>query len=679
MKFSHSILLGIVTIHLFLGIACYSTENCVQASPAGPKAPQDASVISIIPAPVRMEMRGGVVSPEAPDSDSIFQLTPETKIVANEKTKELANQLQKMLSPATGYPLKILDNAPDNAIYLKLDPSLKNLGSEGYKLSTDGASARITAADKPGLFYGMQTLRQLLPAAIFKSEPVQGVQWLVPSVTIEDAPRFQWRGMHLDACRHFMPKEFVKKYIDLLAIHKMNQFHWHLTDDQGWRVESKKYPKLTEVGAWRKETVIGKNSGKYDGTPHGGFYTQDDIREIVAYAKQRFITVVPEIEMPGHSMAALAAYPELSCTGGPFEVRTKWGVEGEVYCAGNDKVIQFQKDVLTEVLALFPSEYIHIGGDECPKGRWKTCPKCQARIKAEGLHDEHELQSWFIKQIDSFLVEKGRRLVGWDEILEGGLAPGATVMSWRGQKGGIAAAQAGHDVVMAPNSHTYFDHYQGNKKTEPLAIGGFLPLEKVYSYDPIPAVLTAEQAKHILGVQAQLWSEYIPTVSHAEYMAYPRGSALAEAAWSPVANKDFEAFYARLETHLKRLEHLSVNYRPLDPLRTVAGSWKSGQTSEEFKTMSWDVTSSLKTPGDYWIIFEYTGGRHRLDIEWVELRQGEKTLSRDEHLGITGSSTAHNAYKVSVPAAEGKMTLCASVRSDGGTDSNGTIYCVKTK
>jgi hexosaminidase len=614
--------------------------------------------------------------------EGAFSLTPKTKIVVDAQTANLGEQLKEMLSPATGYSLNIVDKSASagNAIYLKLDPALKDLGEEGYRLTVSNKNVTITAAKPAGVFYGMQTLRQLLPAEIFKPELVKGVSWRVPCVVIEDTPRFSWRGMHLDVARYFMPKEFVKKYIDLMAIHKMNTFHWHLTEDQGWRIEIKKYPKLTEVGAWRKETVIGKNTGKYDGKRHGGFYTQDDVREIVEYAKQRYITVVPEIEMPGHCQAAIAAYPQLGNTSEPLEVFTKWGVNPNVFNV-EDSTIQFLQDVLTEVLELFPSEFIHIGGDECPKAQWKKSPKAQAKIKALGLKDEHELQSWFIKQMDVFLAERGRRLIGWDEILEGGLAPSATVMSWRGQKGGIAAAKAGHDVVMAPNSHTYFDHYQADPKKEPYAIGGFLPLKKVYSYDPIPNELTAEQAKHVLGAQAQIWTEYIPNGRHVEYMAFPRECALAEVVWTPAADKDYQDFYNRLETHLERLENYGVNFRPLDVPRDAVGSWKSGQTSEQFKTMQWDLTSSLQEPGDYQVTFEYTGGTHRLDIEWVELRQGEKVLSRDEHPGVTGGSTSDNTYELSVPTAKGKTpyTLYASVRSDGGTDSNGTIYCVKIK
>lgn len=511
---------------------------------------------SIIPQPVILQPQEGV-----------FEIQSDTLIVADKKAKPLAATLNEMLSPAMGFRLKTVKRTKqkENLIQLQLNSSLKNtLGSEGYNLIVTEKQIQLEATEKAGLFYGLVTLKQLLPKEIYNQARVNEATWNVPCVQIEDYPRFQWRGMHLDVCRHFMPTEFVKKYIDLIAMHKMNIFHWHLTEDQGWRIEIKKYPKLTEVGAWRKESEINRRPLKFDGTPHGGFYTQEEVRDIVAYAKERYITVVPEIEMPGHSKAALAAYPELSCTGGPFEVRTNWGIEKDVYCAGNDEALEFLRDALKEVLKLFPSEYIHIGGDECPKTRWEECPKCQARIKAEGLKNEHELQSWFVKQIDNFLTKKGRRLVGWDEILEGGLAPGATVMSWRGTEGGIAAAKSGHDAVMAPTSHTYFNRRQVPPDGETVKSSRYLPIDRVYQFEPIPDTLTAQEAKHILGAQAQIWTEHIPTPERVEYMALPRMCALAEVVWTPAEKKDYDCFYKRLDRHTKRLEALNVNFCPLD-------------------------------------------------------------------------------------------------------------------
>jgi hexosaminidase len=366
--------------------------------------------------------------------------------------------------------------------------------------------------------------------------------------------------MHLDACRHFWSVEFTKKYIDLLARYKMNSFHWHLTEDQGWRIEIKKHPKLTAVGAWRKGSQVGPYARlQYDNMPYGGFYTQEQIREVVAYAKARHINVVPEIEMPGHAMAALASYPQLGCTGGPYEVQKGWGVFDDVFCAGNDSVFALLEDVLTEVMALFPSEYIHIGGDECPKERWKTCAKCQARMKAEGLKDEHELQSYFIQRIERFVNSKGRKVIAWDEILEGGLAPNAAVMSWRGTEGGIAAARSGHYAVMSPGSHCYFDHYQGDPANEPLAFGGYTTVQKVYSYEPIPAELKPEEHKYILGAQGNVWTEYILTPEHVEYMAVPRMLALAEVLWTTKEKRNEADFIRRLEADFPRLEAMKVN------------------------------------------------------------------------------------------------------------------------
>ncbi len=479
--------------------------------------------ISIIPKPVKCVATGGS-----------FTLTADTTIVAAGAAAAVGQQLAAALAPATGFWPKVVATSTQDAgtIRLRIDRSQTSrsaaaLGAEGYRLSVTPQQVTISAPKPAGLFYGVQSLRQLLPPAIFREAAVQGVDWTIPCVEIEDAPRFAWRGMMLDVARHFMPKEFVKKFIDLLALHKVNTLHWHLTEDQGWRIEIKRYPRLTEIGAWRKETLVGKmqrdNPNEvYDGKRHGGFYTQDDIREIVAYAAARFVNIVPEIEMPGHAQAAIAAYPELGNTGEQLSPRTKWGICENVFNA-DESTIVFLQNVLAEVLDLFPSPFIHVGGDECPKMQWKASPAAQARMKELGLVNEEELQSYFIRRMDQFLTAHGRRLIGWDEILEGGLAPGATVMSWRGEAGGIAAAHAKHDVVMAPNTWTYFDYYQSeNRDAEPLAIGGYIPLEKAYGYDPIPEALSADEAKHILGTQAQLWTEYMPNPKHVEYMAYPR-------------------------------------------------------------------------------------------------------------------------------------------------------------
>jgi hexosaminidase len=381
--------------------------------------------------------------------------------------------------------------------------------------------------------------------------PINPIYYQCPEIKLDnlmmdDIPKFQWRGMHLDVSRHFFSKEFIKKYIDYLAMYKMNTFHWHLTDDQGWRIEIKKYPKLTEVGAWRNGSMTGHYTDQtFDDIRYGGFYTQEEIKEIVAYAKERYITVVPEIEMPGHALAALASYPEFSCTGGPFEVGKSWGVFDDVFCP-KDETFTFLENILAEVIALFPSEYIHIGGDECPKVRWKSCPKCQKRIKDEKLKDEHELQSYFIQRIEKFVNSKGRKIIGWDEILEGGLAPNAAVMSWRGTEGGIAAAKEKHFVVMSPGSHCYFDHYQGEPKNEPIAFGGYTNVEKVYSFNPIPKELSEEESKYILGAQANVWTEYINTPEHVEYMVFPRIAALSEVLWGTSNPNEYKVFETRL-------------------------------------------------------------------------------------------------------------------------------------
>ena len=394
-----------------------------------------------------------------------------------------------------------------------------------------------------------------------------GADVALPAVEIKDAPRFGYRGAHFDVSRHFFTIDEVKTYIDMLALHNMNRLHWHITDDQGWRLEIKKYPKLTEIGSQRSGTVIGRNSGEYDNTPYGGFYTQEQAKEIVDYAAERYITVVPEIDLPGHMLAALAAYPELGCTGGPYEVWRQWGVADDVLCAGNDQVLKFLEDVYGELIEIFPSEYIHVGGDECPKVRWEKCPKCQARIKALGLKSdknhskEVRLQSFVINHIEKFLNDHGRQIIGWDEILEGGLAPNATVMSWRGESGGIEAAKQKHDVIMTPNTYLYFDYYQAkDTENEPFGIGGYLPMERVYSYEPMPASLTPEEQQYIKGVQANLWTEYIATFSHAQYMVLPRWAALCEVQWSTPDKKNYEDFLSRLPRLIKWYDAEGYNY-----------------------------------------------------------------------------------------------------------------------
>jgi hexosaminidase len=499
-----------------------------------------------------------------------YALTSSTQIFSTSAFLREAEYFAEKLRGATGFPFVIAAHptAPKEtpAIELILEPNLKRLGKEGYQLAVEGDTLKLKSSAATGIFYGIQTLLQLLPPALFEGRPRPELSWTLPRVLIEDSPRFGWRGAMLDCGRHFMPIEFLHKFIDLLALHKLNVFHWHLTEDQGWRIEIKKYPKLTEIGAWRRETTRGHLNANLggDGVPHGGFYTQEQVRALVAYAAERHITIVPEIEMPGHAQAVIAAYPELGCTSEKLEVGTRWGIIEDILNP-SEKTFAFLQDVLSEVIALFPGPFIHIGGDEAVKTQWENSPTIRARMAETGAHDAHELQSYFIRRIGEFLSHQGRRLIGWDEILEGGLAPGATVMSWRGVDGGIAAARAGHDVVMTPNTHTYYDHYQSDDTdAEPLAIGGLLSLEKVCGYEPIPEGLSPDQARHILGVQGQLWTEYVPTPRHVEYMAFPRLCALAEVGWSTPDARQDGSFHKRLHRHLKRLDLLGVKYRPLD-------------------------------------------------------------------------------------------------------------------
>ena len=479
-------------------------------------------------------------------SGNPFILKSSVKILypeGNENMQRNAKFLADYLKTATGKDFVIeAGTEGENAIVLALGTESEN--PESYQLKVTGDGITITAPTEAGVFYGIQSLRKSLPVAI-------GAEIALPAVEIKDAPRFAYRGAHFDTSRHFFTVDEVKTYIDMMALHNMNRFHWHITEDQGWRLEIKKYPKLTEIGSKRTETVIGRNSGEYDGKPYGGFYTQEEAKEIVAYAAERYITVIPEIDLPGHMQAALAAYPELGCTGGPYEVWRQWGVSEDVLCAGNDQVLKFLEDVYAELIEIFPSEYIHVGGDECPKVRWEKCPKCQARIKALGLKSddkhskEERLQSFVINHIEKFLNDHGRQIIGWDEILEGGLAPNATVMSWRGEEGGITAVTSGHRAIMTPGGYCYLDSYQDAPYSQPEAIGGYLPLKKVYSYNPVSTSLSAEQAKLVYGAQVNLFTEYVPTPEHVEYMLYPRTLALAEVAWSAPERKSWPDFYAR--------------------------------------------------------------------------------------------------------------------------------------
>jgi hexosaminidase len=499
----------------------------------------------IVPRPVSVQVAVGALDLSSGD-----------RIVVDHETRATGEYLADLLAPAMG-KRRVVASAAEGQKPARGDIQLRivnrpEFGDEGYELVVGEDSITITAATPAGAFYGVQTLRQLLPVEMESKSRVESVKWIVPRVTIADRPAYRWRGLMLDVGRHFQNVAYIKRLLDLMALHKLNTFHWHLTEDQGWRIEIKKYPKLTEVGAWRDDG----HGGKY-----GGFYTQDEIRDVVAYAAARHITIVPEIEMPGHCQAALAAYPELSCTGGPFEVGTKWGVYKDVYCPGKEQTFEFVENVLSEICDLFPGPFIHIGGDECKKDRWKACPDCQARFKAEGLKDEEALQSYFIRRVGAFLATKHKRLIGWDEILQGGLAqPDAAVMSWHGTKPALAAAGTGHDVVMSPTSNCYFDYYQSNAPGQPKAAGKLLPIEKVYALNPTPADLSPDAAMHVLGAQGNLWSEYLDSEQQVDYMAFPRTCALAEVCWTPAARRDYADFSRRLPPMLRRLNALGVKY-----------------------------------------------------------------------------------------------------------------------
>lgn len=478
-----------------------------------------------------------------------FQITPDTKIVADANSQPTAEYLADILTPALGYRLPIVQDSGIRHDIIRLTANAD--GNEGYTLTSDHDQITIAGNSPAGVFYGVQTLRQLLPRQINSPDKIDGLAWSVPPVNIEDAPRYRWRGYMLDVSRHFFPPEYIKKTLDRMALLKLNTFHWHLTDDQGWRIEIKKYPKLQTIAAWRTED---------NGEKYGGYYTQDQVRDIVAYAARLHITVVPEIEMPGHCTAALSAYPELASTPGPFGVSKNWGIHSDVYCPAKPEVYTFLDNVLDEVMPLFPGPFIHIGGDEVPKKNWHDSPLCQSFMKEHDLKNEEELQSYFVKKMTAYIQSKGKRVIGWDEILEGGLAPGAAVMSWRGTKGGIAAAAAGHDVVMSPTTHCYLDYYQSDNQ-QPPKVFHLLTLEKVYAFNP-SADLTEEQATHVLGAQCNLWTEQVATPARADYQTYPRLCALAEVGWTRINEKNFPDFSNRLHLFEQILKIQGVNYFP---------------------------------------------------------------------------------------------------------------------
>lgn len=530
------------TIYFVFFINCYSNNQ--------------GNLFSIIPQPYSIEKGTG----------KDFVINKNTAIIITENSKELnfiANQLSIRLKEYIDTDINIIasNNVIKRNVIVLVQETIPELGKEGYTLDINKNQIIIKGTTQ-GVFYGLQTLYQMFPLKeILKNK----TSFSLKTCTITDKPRFAWRGFMLDVGRYFQPVSVVKRYIDFLALHKINTFHWHLNDDQGWRIEIKKYPKLTEIGAWRRDSQLELSGKQMTFSPHGGFYTQEEIKDVVKYASDHFITVIPEIEMPGHSYAALASYPELSCTGGPFEVSTQWKVHEDVYCAGNENTYEFLENILSEVIELFPATYIHIGGDEAPKTRWEKCPKCQAKIAVEHLKNEHELQTYMVKRIEDYLATKNRKLIGWDEITEGGLSPNATVLCWRGFDGAITAAKQGHDVIIAHSKYTYLDHYQSEPSLEPLAWAGLVPfgyttLQKSYSLEPIPAELNENEQKHILGLQAQLWLEYIRTTDHMDYMLFPRLSALSEVMWTPKELKNWEYFKWKMETQYKRYKELNINY-----------------------------------------------------------------------------------------------------------------------
>jgi hexosaminidase len=501
--------------------------------------------VNIIPQPAELKM---------PETAGSFTITAKTPIILEGSGLEnSARFLNDYLKQVYGFTLPVVKKAGATP-GIRLNFDRLNYPIPGaYNMEVNAKGVYIGGDNETGAFYGVQTLLQLLPTEKANSLPVA-------YLTIKDYPRFQYRGLHLDVSRHFFPVSFVKRYIDYIALHKMNYFHWHLTDDQGWRIEIKKYPNLTKAGAWRNGTIIGHHPGTgNDSIRYGGFYTQKEVKEIVEYAAKRYITVLPEIEMPGHASAALTAYANLGCTGGPYQVQQTWGVFNDVFCAGNDSVFTFLQNVLDEVIPLFPSKYVHIGGDECPKESWKKCPKCQKRMADNKLKDEHELQSYFVQRMEKYINSKGKTIIGWDEILEGGLAPNAVVMSWRGEKGGIEAAKQNHDVIMTPTTYVYFDYSQA-KKEDSLTIGGYLPVNKVYSYEPLSKELNETEGKHILGAQANLWTEYVTNPKKVEYMIFPRASALSEVLWSPSEKRNWSDFEKRLQEQCKRYTLWGTNY-----------------------------------------------------------------------------------------------------------------------
>ncbi len=608
--------------------------------------------INIIPLPVSLT-----------EGQGRFALTPDVVFEAAGEAAQVAGYFKTKMAASTGYTFE-QQGMPTGTIALEIDTTLQ-MKNEGYKLDVAPDGVSVKAPSAAGLFYGMQTLMQLFPAEIESSVKVDGVEWSAPAVSITDEPRFGYRAVMLDPARHFLGLEWVKEQIDAMAMFKINTLHFHLTDDQGWRIEIKKYPQLTSVGSVR----YGQDGAVYQ----QGYYTQEELKDLVAYASERFVEIIPEIEVPGHATAALAAFPGLSCSGDPYQVSNIWGVHDNLFCAGRDSVFMVLNDILTEVAAIFPSEYIHIGGDECPKLGWKECPRCQERMKKEGLKTEQQLQAYFVTRIEKHVNSLGRKIIGWDEILEGGIAPSATVMSWQGETGGIAAANAGHHVIMAPAQSMYIDYYQGDKGVEPITIGHYVPLSKVYEYDPVPEAIDPDKRHYILGAQANLWGEYTTSEEKAEYMGWPRIAALAELDWTPKEMKDFDDFNRRLDNAMVRLDMRGIIYHiPLPEGMETDRLVYAGGDSYTLK-----FTNTRNYPMVYTLNSKNPTSRSKIYMDSIVI-EGNKTVKIATMLPASGKLSPVRTVEVKKvapnPAYEGETKPGFRYREATGYFADRSIY-----
>ncbi len=636
----------------------------------------NVSALGLIPLPQSVQQNEGV-----------YRIQPDVRIFTDADTRDSGEYLAARLHAVTGYPVNIETYSPGDTnrggIFLTANSPKTGLGVEGYELTVNPDGIIIQAPDAAGAFYGVQTLLQLLPPEIFGTGRVDGVAWTVPAVQIEDQPRFKWRGFMLDVSRHFYNKEEIEQTLDFMAMHKLNVFHWHLVDDHGWRIEIKKYPRLTQIGAWRNsigfELATNESTAYGPDGRYGGFYTPDDIREVVKYAAARHIAVVPEIEMPGHSTAALAAYPELSCTGGPFSMDLNAGIYNGIFDPAKEETFQFLDDVLTEVFRLFPGKYIHLGGDEVPKDTWKNSPDCQALMKREGLKDEEQLQGWFMQRMEKFVLAHGRIPIGWTEILQGGLATNTAVMDWKG--GGPDAAESGHDVVMASQEYYYLCYYQSLDRPPNLkAARPYLPLEKVYDFNPIPEGLKPEADSHILGVEACVWTVFFASMRDMEEMSFPRLCAVAETAWSPDSSRNFEDFTNRLATHESRLDQAGIAYWNHHDVKI--GEWQPSQLGSTTNVLEWELPLDSLSPGKYRLSLDYLHGRNGLKIDWAALLEDGREISRDTHEGLAGAgyNRAVKAldwnYFLNLPVVKtgARYAIRVSVSGAGGNDSRGDVF-----